>query len=72
MTAMDGVFIHGRLSLSDAAELIEHYGDRAALEAAARARRFRSDGNVVGFCHWRQIERVVEALSSDQVTGTIH
>ncbi len=69
---MDTVFIHGRLSLADAAELIELYGDGAAIEAAARARRFRSDGNVVCFCHWRQIERVVEALSSDEVTGSIH
>jgi hypothetical protein len=69
---MDTVFIHGRLALADAAELIEHYGDAAGLEAAARARRFRSDGNVLGFCHWRQIERVVEALSSDEVTGSIH
>jgi hypothetical protein len=50
---MDTVFIHGRLALADASELMEHYGDGAALEAAARARRFRSDGNVVRFCHWR-------------------
>ena len=69
---MDTVFIHGRLALADAAELMEHYGDGAALEAAARARRFRSDGNVVRFCHWRQIEGVVEALSSDEVSGSIH
>ena len=69
---MDTVFIHGRLALADAAELMEHYGDSAALEAAARARRFRCDGNVARFCHWRQIERVVEALSSDEVTGSIH
>ncbi|HEX6661779.1 MAG TPA: hypothetical protein VF067_07930 [Sphingomicrobium sp.] len=69
---METVFIHGRLALADAAELIEHYGDRAATEAAARARRFRSDGNLARFCHWRQIERVVTALSSDEVTGSIH
>jgi hypothetical protein len=69
---MDTVFIHGRLALADAAELIELYGDGAAIEAAARARRFRSDGNVVRFCHWRHIERVVEALSSDEVIGSIH
>ena len=69
---MDTVFIHGRLALADAAELMEHYGDGAALEAAARARQFRSDGNVVRFCHWRQIERVIATLSSDEVYGTIH
>lgn len=69
---MDTVFIHGRLTLADASELMERFGEGAAVEAAARARQSRGDGNVVRFCHWRQIERVVEALSSDQVTGSIH
>lgn len=69
---MDTVFIHGRPALADAAELIERFGCEAALEAAARARRSRSDGNVARFCHWRQIERVIAALSSDEVNGSIH
>jgi len=69
---MDGLFIHGRGALSDAAELIDGYGEDAAVEAAVRARRSRNDGNVVRFCHWRQIERVIAALASDEVTGTIH
>lgn len=69
---MDNLFIHGRDALSDAAELIDVFGADAALEAAVRARRSRSDGNVARFCHWRQIERVIVALASDQVTGTIH
>jgi len=69
---MDGVFIHGRVALADAAELIEAYGEAAPLEAAMRARQSRSDGNVARFCHWRQIERVIVALASDEVVGTIH
>ena len=69
---MDTPFIHGRLALADAAELIERFGDAAELEAAARARRSRGEGNVARFCHWRQIERVVAALSNDEVRGTIH
>ena len=69
---MDGPFIHGRGALSDAAELIDAYGEDAAVEAAVRARRSRNDGNVARFCHWRQIERVIAALASDEVTGTIH
>ena len=69
---MDTPFIHGRLALADASDLIERFGDAAELEAAARARRSRGDGNVVRFCHWRQIERVVAALNSDDVRGTIH
>ncbi len=69
---MDAPFIHGRLTLADATELIERYGANAAIEAAARAERSRDDGNVARFCHWRQIERVIASLSSDEVSGTVH
>jgi hypothetical protein len=69
---MDTPFIHGRVALADAHELIERFGEHAAFEAAARARSFRSDGNVARFCHWRQIERVIAALDSKEVTGSIH
>jgi hypothetical protein len=69
---MDSPFIHGRHALTDASDLIERYGEAAELEAAARARRSRGDGNVVRFCHWRQIERVIAALSNADVRGTIH
>lgn len=69
---MDNVFIHGRTALADAADLIARFGDDAGLEAAVRAERSRDAGNVVRFCHWRQIERVVVALGSAEVLGTIH
>ena len=69
---MESIFIHGRGALTDAAELIERYGDDAGFEAAIRAERSRDDGNVARFCHWRQIERVIATLTSDEVTGTIH
>lgn len=69
---MDTPFIHGRLALADASELIERFGEAAELEAAERARRSRGDGNVARFCHWRQIERVIAALNSDDVRGSIH
>lgn len=69
---MDSPFIHGRLTLADAADLIDRYGDHAAVEAAARAERSRDDGNVARFCHWRQIERVIVTLASEQVLGTVH
>jgi len=69
---MDAPFIHGRIALDDASELIERFGEEAALEAAVRAGRSRDDGNVARFCHWRQIERVIAVLSSDEVRGTIH
>jgi hypothetical protein len=69
---MDAPFIHGRLALDDASDLIERYGHRAATEAKARAKQSRDDGNVFRFCHWRQIARIIVALSSDEVRGTVH
>jgi hypothetical protein len=69
---MDSPYIAGRLALAEASELIDRFGDEARLEAAARAERSRDAGNVLHFCHWRQIERVIETLSSDQVRGTVH
>jgi hypothetical protein len=69
---MDSPFISGRAALDDAAELLEQFGDQAGLAAAARAETSRDAGNVTRFCHWRQIERVIAALSSDEVGGTVH
>ena len=69
---MDAPFIHGRVALADATDLIERYGEGAQLEAAVRAERSRDDGNVARFCHWRHIERVIATLSCDEVRGTIH
>ncbi len=69
---MDSPFISGRLALADAAELIDRFGDDAGFEAAARADSSRNAGNVARFCHWRQIERVIATLCSDEVRGTVH
>ncbi len=69
---MDAPFIHGRIALADASELIERFGDAEQLEAASRARRSRGDGNVARFCHWRQVERVVAMLSNPAAAGTVH
>jgi hypothetical protein len=69
---MRSPFIHGRRALHDASELIERFGDDAGFEAAVRAERSRDHGNVVNFCHWRQIERVIATLSSDEITDTVH
>jgi hypothetical protein len=69
---MDAPFISGRPALADAADLIERYGDDAGLEAAVRAEQSRDAGNVLRFCHWRQIERVIVTLSSEEVRGSVH
>ena len=69
---MDAPFISGRPALADAADLIDRYGDDAGLEAAVRAEKSRDAGNVIRFCHWRQIERVIVTLSSEEVRGSVH
>lgn len=69
---MDGIYISGRSALRDAHELIERFGNDAGYEAAIRAEHSRDAGNVLKFCHWRQIERVIATLSSEEVSGTIH
>jgi hypothetical protein len=48
------------------------FGQCARLEAAARAQSNRDAGNVLRFCHWRQIERVIATLSDQEVRGTVH
>jgi hypothetical protein len=65
-------FIASRDALADACRLIDSHGDNAALEAAVRAEGARDRGNVLRFCHWRQIERVIVALSVEEVSGTLH
>ena len=69
---MDTPFISSRVALDDASELLERFGSHAASEAAARAAGSRDAGNVTRFCHWRQIERVIETLSSREPAGTVH
>ena len=69
---MDSPFISGRQALEEASELLKRFGDDAGLEAAARAESSRDAGNVLRFCHWRQIERVIATLSDEEVRGTVH
>jgi hypothetical protein len=66
------VHVKDRATLADATDLIARYGEHAQHEAAVRANRSRTLGNVVHFCHWRQIERAIEMLSAEDVTGTVH
>ena len=65
-------YISSRAALDDACQLIDRFGADAALEAAVRAEGARDRGNVLRFCHWRQIERVIVTLASVEVAGTVH
>ncbi len=61
-----------RATLEGATELIARFGVAAEGEAAARADRSRDLGNVVNFCRWRQIERLIGMLATRQPFGTVH
>lgn len=63
--------ITDRAALAEANELIARFGEHARLEAASRASKSRSLGNVIHFCHWRQIERTIEMLSAEEAPGSI-
>jgi hypothetical protein len=65
-------YVADRAMVADATELLARFGEEAGFEAAARADRSRDLGNVVNFCRWRQIERLVLVLAEQDVTGTIH
>jgi len=65
-------YLADRTAFADAASLMTQFGEGAGNEAAVRADRSRVAGNVVHFCHWRQIERAIRALRDPDVTGTVH
>lgn len=58
--------------LATATELLERHGAAAARAAASEADLRRDRGNALGFCRWRQIERLVTLLSAECATGTLH
>ena len=66
------VYLPDRSAAADAAELMARFGDYAASEAAARADRSRELGNVIHFCRWRQIERLILLLEEGGRAQTIH
>ena len=65
-------YVADRAMLAEATDLIAHFGDDAAIEAAARADQSRDVGNVIRFCRWRQIQRLVTVLTADEIVGTVH
>lgn len=66
------VHLPDRSAATEAADLISRFGIHAASEAAARADKSRDVGNVVLFCRWRQIERMVVLLASGRGGRTVH
>lgn len=65
-------YVHDRAAFDDAADLMAQFGDDAGFQAAARAERSRNLGNAIGFCRWRQIERLIVLLATGRAIGTVH
>lgn len=69
---MQDYFIAGRGALTDALSLVDEFGPDAPMAAAMRAVQSRDAGNVLRFCHWRQIERLSALLASNNIEGSVH
>ncbi len=69
---MTNYFIAGRSVVTDAMSLVDQYGPDAPFAAAMRAVQSRDAGNVLKFCHWRQIERLTALLASNTIEGSLH
>jgi len=69
----DFAYLPDASAAADVSELIARFGVHAASEAGARADRSRGLGNVVHFCRWRQIERMIVLLCATDTGGaTLH
>ncbi len=66
------VHVPDRAALADAADLIARFGQYAGSEAAIRADRSRDSGNVIHFTRWRLIERMIDMLTDEAVSDTVH
>lgn len=65
-------YVADRASVDTATTLIADLGDAAGPLAARRADECRNNGNVVSFCRWRQIERLILVLLSERAVTTVH
>jgi hypothetical protein len=61
-----------RADFTAATELMSAFGSKAVKEATNRASQSRERGNVIRFCQWRQVARLIEMLADNDVQGTIH
>jgi hypothetical protein len=59
-------------AFTEAAQLIERFGQYAGSEAALRADKSRDLGNFVHFCRWREVGRLIELMHDEEVTGPVH
>ncbi len=70
--ALPTPYLSDATEVADATDLIATFGDDAGFQAAMRADRSRDLGNALHFARWRQIERLIVLLASDEPLGTVH
>lgn len=68
----DHIHLPDRGALADADELMQRFGAHAGSEAARRAHHSRALGNLVHYCRWRQIERLIDRLGGEPGGATLH
>lgn len=65
-------YLDDREAVKDATELLTEFGPLAGQEADLRANRSRDLGNVIHFCRWRQIRRLLDWLDDEPSDITLH
>ncbi len=65
-------FLRGARAVADASALAREFGGDARMAAALRAAQNRARDNSIGFCHWREVERLVAWLDADPTGATRH
>lgn len=65
-------FVPDRAAALDAVRLLDDYGDGAGDAAAREANRSRDLGNLVNFCRWRQVARLIAAMDDAGGEQTRH
>jgi hypothetical protein len=69
---MTDLFLTDAAQITDAAQLIASFGNRAGDEAAARADRSAFLGNHIHYCRWRQVGRLIDLMTETKASGTLH
>lgn len=64
-------FLSGSAALASATALLREFGEDAPMAAQLRAAQSRARDNLVTFCHWREVERMLDWLAAP-VEGTRH
>ena len=65
-------FLSGPAALAAATALLREFGEDAAMAAQLRAAQSRARDNLITFCHWREVERMLGWLADSVEGATRH